>query len=144
MNLLRRTVLEYLRPHAGHGDDMVQIWVDLQPWDEGSAATMDPASWGDWVQAYWKVRGVALDWNGQSWDVVGTAATVTTRDGEDPEWSTARPDAQGSAGDELREFAWFQRYVDSLDHHEGALQALMTALDSERPDEEIPGWADAV
>lgn len=147
---IRATMLAYLEPHVGHGDDMMTIWSDLTEWDDGGPVTWtsDPASWGDWVEAYWHVRGVTLRWSGiQHQHELASDPSVIVKlpAGGYPEWSPAAPVGDGTAvvGEELRHFNFFRTFVFQRYWDDESLETFTASLKSAIPARELPSWDEA-
>jgi len=147
---IRATMLSYLKPHIGHGDDMMIIWDDLTEWADGGPVTLtsDPASWGDWVAAYWHVRGVALQWaeaDDQHELASDPSITVKLPPGGNPEWVPAAPGGDGTAvsGEELRQFNFFRTLVFQRYWAHDSLEVFIATLESDVPARELPSWIEA-
>ena len=147
---IRATMLAYLEPHAGHGDDMMIVWSDLtERGDAGSVTwTSDPASWGEWVVAYWRVRGVTLWWSETQQEhglVSDSSVIIKLPPGGNPEWSPAVPVGDGTAviGEELRQFNFFRTFVFQRYWADESLEAFIDSLKSAVPARQLPGWNEA-
>jgi hypothetical protein len=131
--------LESFRVHGG--DDLEQLWSDLDEWAPGSSMTKDPAMWFDWVQAYWGVRGVHLSYiDGEPrWVDVEPPVPLRVDHGEDPVWSDPRPAIvdESANGDELHQFASFRRLVTTAYWGGATYGSLLDQLKSELQDDEL-------